>query len=59
MRGRSDGKSAKEAFGNPVCGSLREPLAMALDGDEELALWSTSVWPQMFNSLSSSRKGER
>ncbi len=37
----------KEAFGRPVYDSLRSLLAMALDDEDELELWTSSVWAQV------------
>ena len=37
----------KRSFGKPVYDSLRDLLAMALDDEEELELWTTSVWAQV------------
>ena len=37
----------KEAFGRPVYAALRDLLAMALSDEEEIDLWTASVWAQV------------
>ena len=37
----------KEAFGRPVYDALRDLLAMAVEDDTELDLWTSSVWAQV------------
>jgi len=37
----------KQAFGKPVYDALRNLLAMAVRDEDELALWTSSVWAQV------------
>lgn len=37
----------KRDFGRPVYDSLRELLAMALDDEDEIELWASSIWSQV------------
>ena len=37
----------KRDFGKPVYGSLRDLLAMALEDDETVELWASSIWSQV------------
>ena len=37
----------KKDFGKPVYDALRDLLAMAVEGEEELELWTTTVWAQV------------
>ena len=37
----------KKDFGRPVYDALRDLLSMAVEGEEELELWTTTVWAQV------------
>ncbi len=37
----------KKDFGKPVYDALRDLLSMAVEGEEELELWTTTVWAQV------------